>query len=375
MWSWLKSLLGLGRSDTLMSRASGPERASVPREWVPRPARSAAEVDPFELLGYSSEVPPPSMVTDPRVGDIATVLADNFHASPPPAAALPSQAMTVLNLVQDPEVRTRPLEQAIARDPALSARVMRVANSAFYGRLEDAETLRDAITVVGLRGLKEICTAAAGESLFGAIPGARDPGIRAEWETLYHHALTVSLTASWLTLERTTGQPAKAMIAGLLHDIGKVVALSGLAGLADDHRAAIESTPGLLDLVVEAIHVQLGADLAVAWKLPDHIRQTCARHHDADPPGIDAAPELHAIRVVSGLNALRLKPSTQRHVIDELRASATALGLDERGLAAAVAELRAVVTRVSDMLGIADPAPPIVSAEAALAATASGSYS
>jgi HD-like signal output (HDOD) protein len=111
---------------------------------------------------------------------------------------------------------------------------------------------------------------------------------------------------------------------------------------------------GGADDVVQRVHVTVGAELADAWSLPEYLRAAISRHHEHEVPADKSLAELHLVRVIEGISALRCNTITeaQREI---LQASARAVGLDHRMIRAAAVEHAELARKVSEIFGIADP--------------------
>ncbi len=126
---------------------------------------------------------------------------------------LPRVAWKVLELTSDLYAGVEPLGQVISRDQTLTARVLRIANSAFFQRSREIHTVEQASAVLGNQRIRSLVVAA---SLGGLLHLA--PQGRALWE----HALGVALSAREVaSMLRNRVDPEEAFVAGLLHDIGK----------------------------------------------------------------------------------------------------------------------------------------------------------
>jgi putative nucleotidyltransferase with HDIG domain len=181
---------------------------------------------------------------------------------------LPQAVMALQAVLQDEGASVADCAARIRQDPALTARLLRLANSAFYGVPGRVAGIDDAVQLIGLRSLRLLAMTAAVTLQFQAPPGA------ARWlDAFWRHTLAVAHLAQGLAERR--GLPVeRAYVAGLLHDIGRLVLRS----------AGPEAESWGAD------HAAVGAAVARHWHLPEAVAAAIAAHHM--PPGGGGAPTL-----------------------------------------------------------------------------------
>ncbi len=177
----------------------------------------------------------------------------------------PGVALRIVELAQDPDVVLATAAEAISMDPALSARMLRIANSPLYASRRRVETLSQALTVLGLNAT---LTLALGFTLSeGRGAAARSPA----WEEVWRRSVIAALASR--LLGQYTGQRKleELMLAGLLQDIGM---LALLQVHADDYAALMELSSDNTSLTLAerawlgCDHATAGAWLARHWGLP-----------------------------------------------------------------------------------------------------------
>lgn len=285
---------------------------------------------------------------------LATRVVEQFKASPPLLEAFPQLAMRVLQVVAEPNVTYRQLGALIGRDPAMSAEVIRISNSAAYHGVREIQSVNDAIGRVGLQEVARIVGIVASRSLFDA----RIASERKLFGNLAAHfrlqAIVTAIAASGLSLEFREGHSDRAFTGGLLHDIGKSLALRSLAGLVLDEGLELSVGDPKLLRVVERVHVELGMMAHELWKLPPCLRLLAERHHQrgADVEVSLGRVDFHAVRLVSGLILFRSAPEQQPLAAQEVLESAHALKLTPERFRVLDAERKHAEEKARLLLGV-----------------------
>lgn len=213
--------------------------------------------------------------------------------------SLPAVYYRVLELVEQENSTAAQLGEAISQDTNLTARLLRVANSAFYGFQSRIETVSRAITIIGLRELRDIVLATSAIEAFNKIPIDV-----ANMYTFWNHSLYTGICARVLAARRQVLHRERLFVAGLLHDIGHLVLFIKQPELVREClvRAATEDRD--IDAVERDVfgfdHAQLGAALMASWKLPDSLIQAVRFHHQ---PSLarDFALETSIVHVANNL--------------------------------------------------------------------------
>ena len=200
-------------------------------------------------------------------------------------ATLPEVTLGIIELVEDPNSSAQDLNALIGRDPALSARVLKVVNSAFYGLPRQIGSINRAISLLGLNAVKNIAIAASLAKLFrgGALCDRFDA------KELWAHSIAVATASKLLAKEARKSSGDEAFLAGLMHDIGVMVALqtdrAKLVKVFGDMQFDADGNP-LIDfrLVERAVfgadHGHFGEALCEQWKFPRSLALACGHHHD-----------------------------------------------------------------------------------------------
>ncbi|MGZ4243708.1 MAG: HDOD domain-containing protein [Solirubrobacteraceae bacterium] len=215
--------------------------------------------------------------------------------------ALPSRPGVYMELNQvlsDPDWQPHQVSAVLERDVAMSAKVLQLANSALFGLTSTVTSVRDAVMYLGVDTIRSLSLTA---EAFGKVAprGAADFSL----DQFQAHAMLVArIAASILPAGRTQQE---ALTAALLHDIGKLVLVSGgdrrwaqLNQRARERQVPIHVVEKETDGVT---HAAIGAHLLSLWGLPDPIVEAVAHHHD--PGSVDglALDGVAAVHIANGL--------------------------------------------------------------------------
>ncbi len=190
----------------------------------------------------------------------------------------PGIALRIIELAQDPNVDLGATAEAISLDPALTARMLRVANSPLYAGRRKVDTLSQAMTLLGINATLSL---ALGFSLAHGLRGVN--GTAAEQEAIWRRSVVAALAARLLGPHAGVTRLEELMLAGLLQDIG---ALALLKALPDQYLVLRSRSPDN-DALLEreradlgGDHAEVGAWLANAWNLPEYL-QDAIRHSES----------------------------------------------------------------------------------------------
>jgi len=210
------------------------------------------------------------------------------------ASALPSVPCVYAELTEVLESGSAGASDAarvIERDIALSAKVLQLANSAYFGRRTPVSTITGAVAYLGVEILRTLVLQAEVFRAFTVNPPI--PGF--DVGTLHQHSLNVARLAAQLVGDRPGRE--EAFTAGLLHDVGLLVLASQSRGeLAEVLSEARSSGRHVFEVELDrfgATHAEFGAQLLSLWGLPATVTEPVARHHtgrlhNAPWPSIEA---------------------------------------------------------------------------------------
>ncbi|HYD81133.1 MAG TPA: HDOD domain-containing protein [Paucimonas sp.] len=211
---------------------------------------------------------------------------------------LPAVVVDLMNNLNREETGARLLAEKIAQDQALTAKTLRLANSSFYGMQRKVSTIQQAIAIAGFNNIHALVTAA---SVMGRLSDAGENAF--DYPAFWRHSLGTAVCARAIA-RHARANPDQAFIAGLLHDIGRLVLVSHapssykqvLAYRAAEDCTIIEAEHAVLDLD----HARVGKALAEHWRFPPAIQHAIQNHH---APAGAAAGSLVAIVHIAGATA------------------------------------------------------------------------
>jgi len=191
---------------------------------------------------------------------------------------LPQVATRVLQISGDSETSSEQLHDLIRMDQALSAQVLKIANSAMFGRVREVGTLTQAIMTLGFSTARSVVLASSVKHLFHR--GAAGLQERLLWE----HALVTALTGSAISRAMRFPIAEEVFLAGLMHDIGRSVLVLKFPEVYGPLLQRIHEQEGEgLSLELDAFgfdHAMVGEALLQAWNLAESIGTAVRWHHD-----------------------------------------------------------------------------------------------
>ncbi len=191
---------------------------------------------------------------------------------------IPVVAREILILVADDLVSVSKLEKIIENDPAISAKILSVANSAFFGFKEPAKTLSNAILRIGFTNVKDI---ALGISLITVL-GDRKTKKVFDYQRIFNHSVTVGFIARLISEDLKPDISEEILINGILHDIGYLVLNKYFSETYLKVLSTFKEGNPLLDaekMVLDFTHADIGNWLSEKWKLPRPVLETTLHHH------------------------------------------------------------------------------------------------
>lgn len=238
--------------------------------------------------------------------------------------SLPAVVMELLGSIEQENIDISVLAKKVSYDQALTAKTLRLANSSSYGLQVKVATIQQAITFLGFQTTRKLITAAA---VTGCFPNGKCPGFNDK--AFWRHSIATAVCARSLARRLRFNQDV-AFTAGLLHDIGRLVLVTGHPQAYGEVLAWRRRHDGEWLEAERAVlgtdHVDAGVALAEHWNFSDTMRQAIAFHHAPETPGAGfLAAIVHvANAVVHGLDLAGEE--------DELAPALSSIAWDAMGL-------------------------------------------
>lgn len=212
-------------------------------------------------------------------------VVSNIRNLPTPPVVF-HQIQKVLN---DPKVSAGQVAAILAEDPAMSVKVLKMTNSAFYGLSREIESVKQAVVIIGMEAIRNLVLSASVLDMFKGK--ANDQEFQ---EKFWRHSLATAFCSRILARRlRSKGivDPDTAFSAGLLHDIGKMVLCCFLPTEYEKfvHERGQDRTSASFEIeekVLGYTHAQIGSLLAVQWKLPTRLGESITFHHQPELPAV-----------------------------------------------------------------------------------------
>lgn len=187
----------------------------------------------------------------------------------------------LLSLLDDPNAPVAEIEEILRMDPGLTANVLKLSNSAYFGFPSEIGSVHKAIVLLGAKRLMQLVMT----SCVNSVMNKPVPGYGLSTGELWRHSIAVSVAAEGLIKELNVPEADEIFTAALLHDVGKLV----LGEFVKDDIKKIEKIASK-DVSFEAAeqialgtdHAEIGAKILESWGLPKEVVSAVRWHHDPD---------------------------------------------------------------------------------------------
>ncbi|WP_455365747.1 HDOD domain-containing protein [Kaarinaea lacus] len=195
--------------------------------------------------------------------------------------SLPEVCVRVKEMVDDPESSAADIGKVVSKDAALTARLLRIVNSAFYQFPSKIETVSRAITIVGNRELKDLVFAATVAGIFEKVSSDL-----IDIESFWRHAVYCGIVSRIIASKAGVLHSERLFVAGLMHDIGRMVIAFKLPDQCrevlryrKEHEVELHNAERA---VLGFDHALVGAELMKAWALPLSHQLAALHHHSPE---------------------------------------------------------------------------------------------
>ncbi len=287
-----------------------------------------------------------------------TSFLDQIDSIPP----LHAVAQRVLAVTESRDSSADDVARVLREDPMIAAKILRVANSPFYGARGQITQLSRAVTRLGTAAVRNLVLGICARNTFSA-----NPMRMGEHEALWHHSLAVASACELIAAHLRCQSPEEAFVGGLLHDTGQLAMLALQPTLFRTAQRASSDGGSLLELEREHFgidHAEAGFRIMSRWGLPKSICQVVLEHHREDgqlTEGLAVVILGDVFAHLAGYGLDRPHPHQQR-----LEAAARRLGLTEMDCIPLFLRLDQRVKEATEMLGDRQIRRPVSSLVAGL---------
>lgn len=180
--------------------------------------------------------------------------------------------------LQSPQCSLATIGEAIEKDPDLTSRLLKLGNSAMYGYTSRLTSVAEAVSVIGIRQVQDLMMAS---SIVETFSGVDEEFVN--MQSFWRHSLACGIAARVVAMELRLPKPDKFFVAGLLHDVGRLVLLSQSPAAAQEIFTLYRQGGMLLReaemKVLGFDHQQIGAALLRQWKYPAVLIGAVGDHH------------------------------------------------------------------------------------------------
>lgn len=194
-------------------------------------------------------------------------------------SSLPEIFIMITEVVNNPGSSFSDISRVVNLDTALSARLLKIVNSSFYGFPSNIETITHAVSVIGTEQLHDLALATTILANFKGLP---DKIIN--MNLFWRHSLGVAIIARNLAIHCREANPERFYLAGMLHDIGRLIILENLPKESKEVMNRLNEIGGIMWQIEREVigfdHGEVGAALARHWDLPLSLEEIIGNHHN-----------------------------------------------------------------------------------------------
>lgn len=217
---------------------------------------------------------------------------------------IPGVAVELVNLMGDPDVEMREVSDLINRDPGLTAELLKLCNSSYYGFKTEISSIRQASSMMGLNKLSQMAMTVLSSSY---LTGSQ-PGYMLESGELWKHCIVTGMAAERIAMKCKYPKVGAAYTAGLLQDIGKIIISEALTEkVAEINRLAHEEGMDFTEAEKDLLgftHAEAGAALLKQWNFPSALVESVLTHHKVEKATVD--PKLSCISQLADCVAMTM---------------------------------------------------------------------
>lgn len=234
---------------------------------------------------------------------------------------LPSTVIRVLEIIGNPKSSAHELMRAILPDQSMCIAILKLTNSAFFGRSRKVCSIEEAVVVLGFQEIRNIILS---QAIFNSFRKFRDIN-KQDIDALWQHSLTCGLAAKIIATYATGYSPSQLFIAGLIHDIGKLTLLMSFPTNYNPMPEGSENLQPSLSSEEEdqfgISHGNVGALLLNRWLFPEQLCASTGYHHHPEtaPPDNAAFPLIVQMADILSHTVLSKKAMNGLEILDLIK--------------------------------------------------------
>jgi HD-like signal output (HDOD) protein len=237
----------------------------------------------------------------------------------PPMPAFPMVATRLISMARDPDLDMNKLSTEVQRDAGIASTLIRVVNSAAFSPESPITTLRSAIQMLGLKQVVEIVVGCSGQALY-EVQAKADLALFPDlWQSMFSEAMGNAFVAGRIALDVPGASSEKALLAGLLVDVGRPLGLRVLCKMIREGMERPEEA--IVMAILEEVAPDIGARAVSAMGLPAELASACTP--DRQAPAVEPA----IAKLVSAVGAVQRSSPRIWANADEVRHWAEAIKL------------------------------------------------
>lgn len=263
-------IIPAGRKVNFLCKSCRPNNASE----IQKP-RSEASIGPDPKLFAITSTKIDNFQMDGKTAGLKQKIINSIKDLP----AMPQVVLEIQNMLLATDISVKRISDLVETDQSIAAKVLKIANSAYYGMSGKIGTIQQASRVLGLMGLSEVVTLAGTERVLGG----KLPGYGYDSEDLWKHSLAVAYGSKVLANLVDPGICNTAHIAGLIHDAGKIILDKFVVEKRTEINAFMEiEQKTFLDAEIRFFgfnHAEVASEICKKWKFPDIMSYAIKWHH------------------------------------------------------------------------------------------------
>jgi putative nucleotidyltransferase with HDIG domain len=200
---------------------------------------------------------------------------------------IPHVLLEINRMLVDPDISINKLKEVIEKDQAITAKILRLVNSSFYGMRTKIVDISQALVIMGFGAVRNSLAAVSVIDIFRTKQRYDNFDIRDLWK----HSIAVAMTSRYIAEKARMASPHDCFVAGLLHDIGKLIMEEHLRDIFGQV-LALQKQEGISffaaeNRILRVNHAMIGAHLVRNWRFPNHLVDAIEHHHEITKEAAD----------------------------------------------------------------------------------------